>query len=295
MTAARHSNPLDSGFVLLPVILILGILASVLATLSLTTTNSMTTVRLLQARVISEASIRAALENVAGHILSTADGTSLTGHDRLQLNESTLQVSWASESGRVDVNVAAPELLASLFQRFGASSTEAETYAGLIVRRRQTPESTSPGPQAQGGTPIRHIRELSAIGIPETLVERVMHTITIYSGTARIDPRIAPVDVIASLPGVSEARMRGLFELRAARSSNAVAWMEEAGEATRYLQFAPPRAMRLRIAGHIAGDMRRLAEVVIVLFSDDREPYRVLDWQYLSTDKGYVPLDSSDL
>ena len=283
----------EQGFVLVPVLWILGLLAVALSTASLFTTNSMATISLVHGRVQAEAIVRAALESATYKIRSSPTSIALMGRDRVQLANATAEVSWASEAGRLDLNLAPGDLIASLLSRMGAEPRDAEVFAANIVERRRQGPQQQPTDRPVNVTPFRHIRELSAVGLPDSLINRVRPFFTVYSGTAKVDPRVASIDVLASLPGLTEARMRGLAGLRMARSTDPNAWVTEAGEAASYLQFAPSKAMRFRIDGRGGAGSRRLAEIVAILFSDDREPYRILDWDYVGSDRDFTPLDTA--
>jgi general secretion pathway protein K len=217
----------------------------------------------------------------------------LAGHERFQLTNASADASWASEAGRLDINLAPGDLISSLLVRMGAEPSDAEIFtANIVGRRRQGPIAQSTL-RPVNMTPFRHLRELAGLGIPDSLLTRLKPFLTVYSGTAKIDPRVAAVDLLASLPGLTEARMRGLAGLRMARSDDPNAWVSEAAEAASYLQFAPPKAVRFRIDGRAASGGRRLAEIVAILFSDDTEPYRILDWDYVESDRDLTPLDTA--
>ena len=282
----------EQGFVLIPVLWILGMLAVALSTASLFTTNSMATISLVHGRVQAEALVRAGVESAVYRIRTSSNGLALEGHERVLLTNAYADVSWASEAGRLDINLAPGDLISSLLVRMGAEPRDADIIAANIVdRRRQGPVQQS-AIRPANMTPFRHFRELAGLGIPDSLLTRIKPFLTVYSGTAKIDPRVASIDLLASLPGLTEARMRGLADLRIARSSDPNSWVAEAAEAASYLQFAPSKVMRLRIDGRGNAGSRRLAEIVAILFSDDREPYRILDWDYVESNRDFTPLDT---
>lgn len=287
----------------MPLIWILGMLAVSIAVMSSYTVNSLSIVSLSTDRASAEALTRGIIEQSMLEVMRTPARQAVFGHASLKLNTGSAGSTWVGEGGRIDINLAAPELIQSLLQYDGLERADAERLTRLVMQRRgpqpdpgavappatpaggQPPPAPGATPQLAGPVAFRHIRELELAGFPANILRRIASAITVYGGSARIDPRIATREVLASLPGMTEARLRDLLALRAGQSSDESRWSNEAGEAARFLQLSPARAVRLRTNTVLGSGYRRVAEVVAILFSDDKEPYRILDWNTLSGDQ----------
>ena len=103
--------------------------------------------------------------------------------------------------------------------------------------------------------------------------------VTVYSGVAQIDPLIADPVVLAAMPGMTAERTKSVLSLRGRRGADATALSDVLGTAQAFAAKAPARTTRLRIAVRLRSGYAGVSEVVIVHYSDDLEPYRVLMWE----------------
>ncbi|MDB5652227.1 MAG: putative ral secretion pathway protein GspK, partial [Hyphomicrobiales bacterium] len=175
----------------------------------------------------------------------------------------------------IDLNLAPPILLSSLLAHLAQDQESAESAADFIIQRRPKPQATQ---TSAAESPFRTISELEQSGLSADLVSVLKPYLTVFSGRAQIDPRLAPDEVLAALPEMSEARLRNLLDLRRANSQDANAWQREAGPAAGLLSLDPGNAARIRIDVTLASGFRKTSEVVATHFQDDREPYRILSW-----------------
>jgi len=271
-TSANDRDVGQGGYALVSVLWLLGLLAAALASMSVFTVNSLSVVSTASDRAAAEALVRAAMEASSLDVARLDQALPVRGRTQVSLRTGRARADWIGEAGRIDVNLASPELLAGLFQRFGAGSSEAQSYAALVVRRRQATADRG------GAGPFGHLDELARTGLPAALVERVRPFATVYGGAPGIDPRLASREVLAALPGMTQASLRTMLELQAANESVLTKWTSAAGDAGRFLSLDRGGSVRTRIVARLANGYRSEAEVASVAFLDDSEPYRVLSW-----------------
>lgn len=120
-----------------------------------------------------------------------------------------------SETGKVDLNSASPELVATMLAGLGAGPETAQRIARAIS------EFEAPGPQTEASAvqespkegrrryppkhgPLETIFEADQIGdLPEDLFRRLLPLVTVHSGLRGFDPFGAPIDLLRSLAGSS--------------------------------------------------------------------------------------------
>ncbi|GLQ48212.1 type II secretion system protein K [Dyella lipolytica] len=143
-------------------------------------------------------------------------------------------ISVITESGKVDLNAATPDVLANLFRAAGADPTRAVTIAQAVVDWRSFP--ISPQQTAQRAAaytaagrdygprngPFASVEELQMVlGMDTALYEAVAPVVTIWSGRSSPDPNTAPLLALASLPGMSLQQAAATIAARPPATANA--------------------------------------------------------------------------
>lgn len=235
----------DRGFALVTVLWTL-VLLTLLAGLVMQTARTSTSLernawRRLQAEAAAETGFTQAILSL---LETRADKRwPIDGREvRIIANGLPLVVTIQDELGRIDLNTAPRELLASLFASTGMSQTAAETLADATLERRLNSSNavsratTAPqGVQRTVGqrVPFRNIDELRSIpGITEKLFEQIRPAVTVYSRRPMIDPGVAPRQVLIAMPGATNEAVRGILEQRLTSSeANATAAAPLSGRA----------------------------------------------------------------
>lgn len=262
----------EGGYALVSILWLLGLLALAVGSMSVFTVNSLSVVTTSHDRVAAEALSRAGVEAAVFELTQGPTTRVALGSSDFKAGNGAIFVAWRGEAGQVDLNVAQPELIHAVFTAIGASDIAAKNYATLVVERR------IPRAGVAGQGPFGHIGELSQLGVPDALIKRAHPLLTVYNGGPRVDPRLAPREVLALLPGMTSASLLSLLSLRARPDVDLSQWLTDAGEAARYLTIERGRTARVRVEVGLINGFRSTVEVVIVIFGDDTEPYRVLAW-----------------
>lgn len=289
----RASPRSDSGFVIVPVLLLLLLLGVLAGTVSTYLSVSVKAFTFYDDRVRSAALTIAGVELTAYNLLSRSKtARTSNGSFAFRLDRATIQVDYAAESARIDLNFAPREMFANLFRVLGAGSEDAEGYADRVVGWRTVPKADALDseaalyravglPYGPKGSPFLSPDELWRVpGLPPALVERVLDFVTVHNGRREVDVFGAAPEVIASIPGIGSAQMASFVARRETlpRSPATVIGLLGTGDST----IAVYSGDNVRLNCTVAFDSgpRKSAEIIIQLEGGE-EPYRVLSWRDL--------------
>ena len=283
---SHEARSRERGIALLLVVWVMA-LAAVLATGFAADTRS----EARRARGLAqEARARAAAE--AGVMLAVAglldpmpespwprDGGSRT----LAFAGATLTVFVQDESGKVDLNMAAPEFVTGLFAALGLDDASAAALADAVTARRRAIDAErrrggaqpSDDPQAQ---PFRSLEELAAIpGVSRAAINRLAAFVTVYSGSPRVDPRTAPPEVLLAVPGVEPQQVADLLAARATdRAGRALPHLTGVDA---YVGSSSFVAASVTAVAALPGGALFERRAIIGITADPDHPYRILTWR----------------
>ncbi len=244
-----------------------------------------------QARALAEAGIQRAVAELT-LVRETerwrADGTP---HELL-LADGSIEVSIQDASGLVDINAASEELLRGLIGIVGPGGEQGSALADAILDWRDVdnvrrPHGAEDGDyrhaalaHGAGDGPFDNIEQLRQVmGMNAEIYDRISPWVTVYSGSAGVNPQLAPEPVLRSIPGFGGAQAaRSYVDSRVARPAGTPSGREPATEIQ-----SPPQAggSVYRIdarAATASGDRARIV-ATIRLSPVGREPYAVLSWR----------------
>ncbi len=266
----------DDGYALPLVLAIIAVLAgSIIASTAffhasirtLATTSDRIRMRVMIGSAIEQAAVTATLHN------RTRPTPLSSGY---QLSGASWSFSHSQENGRIDINQAESGLLAILFRYGGMNETGTQQLIDRIQSRRL---GLGKGPDsAMTGTPMayRSIDELLEQGLPASAFEKLAPFITVFSGRKEFDPRHSDISLFKMFPDLTNLQRRRINELISTKSTSSSAWSEAIGSYRSFLTFDESRVHRLRIRATLNNGMIADSEVVIIIFNDDIEPYRIL-------------------
>ncbi len=281
----------ERGFVIVPVLWILLMLASLAGILSVYLANTAVALSLNDDRLRSVALVSAGLELTAYQLSSAAKPTRpTTGTFFFRLDHARVSVVFSSESARIDLNLASKEMLTNFFAVLGAEPRDAGRYADRVVGWRTPPtEDTLEGEnslyRAAGarylprGAPFANVDELwLVLDLPPVLIERAMPFVTVFSGLPDINVLDAAPEVVASLPGMTPAMLDAFLKQRPNLPRDDRAIAEALGQAQTGASVQGSDAVRVRTTIAFDGGRQAGTEAVILLDAGD-EPYRILSWR----------------
>ena len=292
------------GSALLAVLVLLGLISVLAAVAARSVSGAATGIGAARSAWQAEADVRAGIElGVAairklGPAMRTADAF-------VELAQRRIAVRVTNERARIDLNRASAAVLARLFETQGALEGEAAPLAASVIEWRggsasqkldapseddrplavfsgfsaalQPGSELKDGPKQIVGTRhFFHPWQLASVpGFSKALVAAVLPLVTVASGSAQVDPSIAPDGVLAALPGTSSATIDAFRGARDTGTKRATA-LRLLGARPETVTADPARGWRVEITvQHRDGRMRR-SEAVIAILDGDTHPYRVL-------------------
>jgi general secretion pathway protein K len=128
--------------------------------------------------------------------------------------------------------------------------------------------------------PFQNVLELPLVlGIPPYIVERVLPLVTVYSGSAQIDVRVASPEVLSALPNVTPEELQKVLAQRAHDPLDGESLLKLLGSARAAANASPNSAARVKMQIRLDNGRVARAEVVILVLQGEDEPYRVLSWR----------------
>lgn len=301
MPFPRHPMAAERGFILVAVLWILAALAAFTAVYAVyvSDTASASAVRTQDLR--AEGLAAAGVELAALRLLSVPPRERpVSGEVRIRMGGANVAVRFADEAARIDLNTAAPELLAALFQVLGAPEPVAKSSAaGIAARRAPAPGSGGAnGAPAMGDAAMRgegsfaHTAELGRVpGLPPDLVAAALPHLTVYAGRREINPDLAGPVVRAALARAGQAAdATPATPTGAADGESEATGDGSAIASTTGLTTAAGDTARVTVRITFDDGRRHGTEAVILLRDFGVEPYRVLSWRELS----WRELDAGD-
>jgi general secretion pathway protein K len=279
-----------AGFVLVAVLWILAALATLASIYSSYTVNTAAASRVADDRVQAEASIRAGVEMAVFRQLALPEkARPARGGFDMRVGRTGVAVRFRSETARIDLNAAPPDLLAGLFTAVGVDSSRAETFVERIVGWRTKARASADAKEdtnAQVGAdakedklyseqrmpyPPRHAPfdntlELSLLpGVSLAVVERVLPFVTVFSGHSEVDVSSADPTVLSALPQMTPQILGAVLNARVSDPGDARALLELLGPAKSHATADTSKAVRASIAVDFDNGRRVHAEVVFRL------------------------------
>ncbi len=185
----------------------------------------------------------------------------------------TLRVSIQDEAGKIDLNTAAPELLAGLLRTLGVADDAAGSLVDAIIARRQAAAASADGARVA----FRDVAELRLVpGLTRPLYQAMAPFVTVYSHSDRIDPLTAPAEVLRSLPGAFPQQVEAYLATRALAGPQPTALPPLAG-VERFLAHSAVQIVTIRATGETTSGAAFVREAAVAMTGTP--PYRFLSWR----------------
>lgn len=210
----------------------------------------------------------------------------------LALGDTQLRIAILDEGGRVDLNAAPPEMIATLLLAMGVGEGTARRLADAILdwrdeddRRRadgaEAAEYRALGlPYGPRNGPFETVQELRLVlGMTDAVYERLAPHVTVHSGTTGIDPAVATRAALLAVPGISENQVEQWLASR--RHQREARFDPGLGIATarRYLSSSASQSFAIAAEAMTASGARHRVEGVILLTQRPDRPYVILSWR----------------
>jgi len=234
----------------------------------------------------ADALLTAGVEAAASLIINLGDVPLRDFETTVVMSHGLVHMALSDQAGRIDVGRAPVELLTGLFHSIGGSDRQANEVARRIVEwRANDGRSGDPLKRTdQGGnddSPFTDARQLLQISdVPPEWVDAIAPLTTVY-GNPTINPLTAPAEVIAALPGISQAALLTFLRARDNSPTDVTQAQAILAAAQQYLEVKPTKVVSVSLGVKLADGFASAAQCVIVVLPDDTEPYRILVWNPL--------------
>ena len=211
-----------------------------------------------------------------------------------KLANAKVTVEYMSENARINLNMASQTMIAGLFAALGAQPVLASQFADRVVAWRSAPRPNGQDEEdalySAAGLkylprrgPFGSVDELSLVmGLPPALVERALPFVTVYSNVAEVNVLDAAPEVIASLPGMTPARLEAFLSQRQSLPPDDPQFVLGAlGGKQVGATVAGGAAYRVRMRIVLAdGRQSRPEAVIMIMGPGEKEAYRVFAWRH---------------
>ncbi|WP_081762591.1 type II secretion system protein GspK [Xanthobacter sp. 126] len=299
----------ERGFILVTVLWILAALAAFTAVYAVYVSDTASASAVRTETLRADGLVVAAVELAALRLLSVpAQDRPISGEVRFRMGDANVSARFADEAARIDLNSAAPPVLAGLFQVLGVPEQAAKTYAASIAAWRSPPRGSSAGAggaasgtktsalgddeAAKGQGAFAHAAELARVpGLPADVVAAALPYLTVYAGRREVNPELAGPVVRAALAKAGQGMNdidNATFANTGESSGDAKAGNDKTGGDGTAIAGASGLTTvagdTARVTVRVAFDNGRKqgAEAVILLRDFGIDPYRVLLWRDLS-------------
>jgi general secretion pathway protein K len=188
------------------------------------------------------------------------------------LGSGEVAVALEDEGGKIDLNMAPPELLEGLLRSVGLSREEAGSLVQSILDRRNTPRD-------RARRPFHSTEELRTIpGLAPNVFEKLVPAVTIYSRQPGLDPTTASPQALAAIPGLSADDIEATLEARAEPAGQLMARVPALARTARFLSRSAGLAYTVIAQGRSHDGSVFVRRAVVVLSHDPDRPYRIYTW-----------------
>lgn len=300
-----------SGSTLLVVLVILGMIAILATAVARSVSGAALELSSARSAAQDESDLRAGIELGVAAILKLGDNMR-RANAAADLSGRRLRVRVTNERGRIDLNAAKADILTGLLKAIDVDDAEAASLASNLVEWRgganqeqheqEAPTgnqqgmgvlnqsvtldastgSTANNPAARMPTVrfFSHPIQLAMVpGFSAGIVRRLFPFVTVANGSNKINPFIAPREVLSALPDVTTSDVDAFMDSRDENLSNVSrdTAIQLLGAAPALLSEERSEGWRLQITSKSRlGSVRHSEVVVADIDASGAEPYRVL-------------------
>jgi general secretion pathway protein K len=285
MLAAKPGN---RGSMLVLVLFLAGLLSVFAAVAAMAMRAAQNSSRGFADGLRAEEAARGAIEYA---VAQSGGGAKMAGTSLITFGTTEVAVAARSESARIDLNTASPELLAGLFVQLGVAQDQASIYAARIVDWRDDDDTVEKGGAERAAYravgrvdgprngPFVHVAELGLVlGVPTSLAGAAAPYLTVASGLEGVNPMLADPPVLLAIPGVSANGVRDFLAQRAKEGATYDTIISSLGDVDEFLTEDAGQAVRLEAIVRLGPNNQRRFEAVVYVPPGDSEPFRILAW-----------------
>jgi len=301
---ALHYMRGSRGSALLVVLVMLGIIAILVTVASRSISGAAREMSVARSVSTSQADLYAGVELGVAAIQKLGENMRVA-EASAELAGRRISVRITNERGRIDLNVAPKSMLSALFVALGVDKNESDSLAKEIDEWRggsasqklsagtqeNSTQRSLPGlntfsmsterqnaPTQRIGTRffIHPVQLASVPGFTKQLVKSVLPFVTVGNGLPKIDPYIAPKQVLEALPGATAGQAQAFLSVRDDNNTSRDTALTMLGVAKESLTDTPAPGWRLEITSSPRVGRARRQEVVVAVAKNSERPFHVL-------------------
>jgi general secretion pathway protein K len=317
----NRSDP-RNGIVLITVLWTIALLSALAMATSTTFRGLAGIVAVDRDKARADALLSAGLESSAYIVKKIADRPLTPRETVISLGTGSVHIRLSDDGGRINVNKAPEKVLAALLRSVGASddangiAKAIDTWRARDQKNRPgiaqpnnavaapvaatsaiptittPPETGSPNPAVpqnagdskadDGFQSFTDIRQLAQIpGMQPEYIAAIAPLTTVF-GDEKVNVMTAPAEVLAALPEMPPGRISALLDARQNVPVSEDRLQQLMGPAAAYTRVGAPPIALVELTARLIDGYTARADAVIVVLSNDRQPYRVLAWTPLS-------------
>jgi general secretion pathway protein K len=189
--------------------------------------------------------------------------------ESFRLGDVAIDVAVADEEGKIDLNQAPFEFLST-------AAGDNFDVACRILARRGARDSRCNDDINEPIAPFSAIEELRQMdGVDDALYARMAPIVTVYSGSAVVDPRVASADVLRAVPTLSDSAVDDYIERRNAGLTDD----SDAPSDRRWFAVSSAATYQVSATATTPHGAQQRAEIVVRLTGQPARPYIVLAWR----------------
>lgn len=193
----------------------------------------------------------------------------------VELGGGRVQVAVEAETGKFDLNTIPAAVLENLLLQAGAAAADARRITTAVEAYRRA-QRTEPGqPRRPAFLETLDLRRITSLD--EMLYREILPFITVYSGTQRLDPAVAPKQVLQAVPGLTIQQAEAMVRTRQL-ADPATPVPQAYGEAGHYLGPSRPVIFRIRSAVQTSAESVVAASAIVEVTGRASAPVRLHDW-----------------
>ena len=193
----------------------------------------------------------------------------------IEIGTSKVEVAVEAETGKFDLNTSHPAVIENLLLQSGATAAEARRVSAAVETFRK---ANQPEPGRLRRPAFLETLDLRRVtGLDEEIYRRILPFITVYSGTVRLDPGVAPKQVLLAVPGLTEGQVEAAIRARQHSTTTPDASLST-GTAGAYLGPSRPTIFRIRSSVQADADLLVTGNAIVELTGRPNTPVRLHDW-----------------
>jgi len=293
MAMARTSD--DGGYVTLAVLLVVGLLAAIVSSLLAVARPALGLARLGGDEVAADALLQGGVTTAAFLLYGARKEVKDVNKLVLRLHTGEVRFFVSDEGGRIDLNAADPKVLAGLFSSVGARSISPDAFGSRVVDwRDEDSDETVNGAELTAYTdagldygpsnlPFHSVEEARFIlGLSPRDFERLRPFLTVFTGSAKLDPLSASNTALLAIPGSGKNVVQRILSARKAGEDRA-RMAEMFPELAEFLMDKTSGIYRVQVRVKLKNGYADAAEAVI--FAPQAEgsaEYKTVAWSKIA-------------